>query len=86
MYDNNLNVYSYVCSHCFHPLYKSECDQYPENLIQIDKQMVPGIRELNKRFYKTEGCCEGYVGKFDNGKIPLTMLVENNRLFKNNKN
>ena len=65
MYDNGLKEYSYVCSHCFNPLNKCDCEQYPKTLIQIDKRMVPIIKKLNDMFYKTEGCCEGHIGKFD---------------------
>lgn len=65
MYGNDLKAYTYVCSHCFNPLEKCECDQYPETLIQIDKRMVPVIKELNRKYFRTEGCCEGHVGKFD---------------------
>ena len=65
MYGNELKAYSYVCSRCFNPLNKCECEDYPETLIQIDKRMVPIIKNLNKLYYSTEGCCEGHIGRFD---------------------
>ena len=65
VYNNDLKTYSYVCPRCFNLLNKCECDQYPEMLIQIDKHMVPIIKKLNDIHYKTEGCCEGHIGKFD---------------------
>ena len=73
MYNNELKKYSYVCPRCFNLLNKCECDQYPEMLIQIDKHMVPIIKKLNDIHYKTEGCCEGHIGKFD--KIYIFFVV-----------
>ena len=80
MYDNGLKEYSYVCSHCFNPLNKCDCEQYPETLIQIDKRMVPIIKKLNDMFYKTEGCCEGHIGKFD--KIYIFFVKNINSKFR----
>ena len=60
--EKNLKVYSYVCPLCFDTIEKCTCDVYPWYLIQIDKMMLPIIKELNKKCFYTEMCCEGHIG------------------------
>ena len=65
MYYNELKVYKYVCPYCINEVDKCICEEYPESLIQIDKNMVPIIRELNRKWYRTCSSCEGHIGKID---------------------
>ena len=65
MYGNKLKDYRYVCPLCFNTVEQCECPQYPETLIQLDKRMVPIIRELNRKLYRTTWSCEGHVGHFE---------------------
>lgn len=50
----------YVCPSCIRPVEECRCALYPYYLVQIDKLMVPIIRELNEKGYKTTGCCAGH--------------------------
>lgn len=51
---------SYVCPRCLHEVTDCRCATYPYYLVQIDKLMVPIIRELNSKGYKTTACCAGH--------------------------
>lgn len=51
---------AYVCPSCIRPVEDCRCSLYPYYLVQIDKLMVPIIRELNEKGYKTTGCCAGH--------------------------
>lgn len=51
---------AYVCPSCIRPVEDCRCALYPYYLVQIDKLMVPIIRELNEKGYKTSGCCAGH--------------------------
>lgn len=51
---------AYVCPSCIRPVEDCRCALYPYYLVQIDKLMVPIIRELNEKGYKTTGCCAGH--------------------------
>ncbi len=51
---------AYVCPRCIRPVEDCRCAGYPYYLVQIDKLMVPIIRELNSKGYKTTGCCAGH--------------------------
>lgn len=62
MKKGNLKDYLYVCPNCLNVLKECKCHIYPITLIQIDKNMLPIIRELNKKYFLTEGCCEGHIG------------------------
>lgn len=53
---------AYVCPHCIRLVEDCRCACYPYYLVQIDKLMVPIIRELNSKGYKTTGCCAGHPG------------------------
>ena len=63
MYNSDLKTYKYVCPVCINTVDKCVCQEYPECLVQIDKNMVPIIKELNRKWYRTSGCCEGHIGK-----------------------
>ncbi len=62
MNEKNIKNFLYVCPNCLNELKKCECYCYPDTLIQIDKNIYPIIKELNKRHYITESCCEGHIG------------------------
>ena len=62
MYAKNLNHYVYVCPCCFNTPAECTCAILPLALIQVDKQIWPTIKELNRKGYLTESCCEGHVG------------------------
>jgi len=51
---------AYVCPRCLRTVDDCRCPVYPGYLVQIDKLMVPIIRELNEKGYKTTGCCAGH--------------------------
>ena len=55
----------YVCPHCFEQISKCKCEVYPQNLLHIDINLQKPIREINKKGYRTLGCCEGHFDKHD---------------------
>jgi len=56
---------AYVCPSCIRPVEDCHCSLYPYYLVQIDKAMVPIIRKLNAKGYKTTGCCAGHPDQED---------------------
>lgn len=63
----------YVCPICWHKLTECTCDFDNNNLIQIDEGMQYAIRELNKKGYRTECCCEGhYMDCLKGGDMYIT--------------
>ena len=62
MHEKNIKNYIYVCPICLGKLEECKCFAFPLTLIQIDKNMLPIIRELNRKFFRTEACCEGHIG------------------------
>lgn len=62
MNEKNVKIYSYVCPYCFNVPEECSCMCLPWKLIQIDKKILPIIRELNRKCYYTEMCCEGHIG------------------------
>lgn len=62
MNEKNIRLYSYVCPNCLNVIGECTCDAYPWTLIQIDKKILPIIRELNRKCYFTDMCCEGHIG------------------------
>ena len=65
MYTKNIKNHVYVCPTCLGKLEECKCQNLPFTLIQIDKHMLPIIQELNRKFYRTTGCCEGHINSFD---------------------
>lgn len=57
---HRLADYAYVCPTCLRTLDDCRCEGYPFYLVQIDKLILPIIRELNEKGYKTTGCCAGH--------------------------
>ena len=55
-----LKDFSYVCPRCLRELEDCRCETYPYNLIQIDKLILPIIRELNIKGYMTKWSCAGH--------------------------
>lgn len=56
-YDN------YVCPHCLRRLNDCECKVFPPYyLMMIDAGIQEIIRKLNRKGYKTIGCCESHYG------------------------
>lgn len=62
MHEKILNHFVYVCPRCFNKVKECTCLMYPLTLIQIDKNMLPIIKELNRKYITTEACCEGHLG------------------------
>lgn len=62
----NLDAYrNYVCPECFRQLNKCECDYFPPySLLFIDVNIQDQIRNLNKKGYRTSGCCEGHFQSY----------------------
>ena len=57
----NLSHYrNYVCPECFEQLNVCRCNFMPHSLIMIDEGVQECVRELNKKNYRTSGCCEGH--------------------------
>ena len=52
--------FAYVCPFCICEVEECECTHYPYYLMQIDRKILPIIRELNIKGYKTTGCCAGH--------------------------
>lgn len=59
--EQRLEDFAYVCPRCIETVENCRCSGYPYYLVQIDKLMVPIIRELNSKGYKTTGCCAGHL-------------------------
>lgn len=57
---SHLKDLAYVCPNCIRDIRDCRCAVYPYYLVQIDRLMVPIIRELNSKGYKTTGCCAGH--------------------------
>lgn len=55
-----LEEFTYVCPFCIRELEDCRCRHYPYYLMQIDRKILPVIRELNSKGYKTTGCCAGH--------------------------
>lgn len=54
---------NYVCPYCLYTLNECKCEVYPpHHLVMIDIGIQHVIRVLNKKGYKTIGCCEGHYG------------------------
>lgn len=51
---------SYICPYCMNIVDECICRDFPYQLIQIDTKMVPIIRILNMKGYKTVQCCAGH--------------------------
>lgn len=52
---------NYICPYCWNTLNNCDCDLFPPyQLIFIDKNIQEHIRILNKKGYRTTGCCEGH--------------------------
>lgn len=58
---HRLADFDYVCPTCLRTVDDCRCEGYPYYLVQIDKLMLPIIRELNEKGYKTTGCCAGHL-------------------------
>lgn len=56
----HLKDISYVCPNCLREVDDCRCAQYSYYLVQIDTLILPIIRLLNEKGYKTTGCCAGH--------------------------
>lgn len=63
-----LKDFAYVCPNCIREVEYCKCESYPYYLIQIDRLILPVIRELNENGYKTTGCCAGHLDMEDEFK------------------
>lgn len=57
---SRLHEFVYICPNCLQDLEHCRCEHYPNYLVQIDKLMLPVIRELNINGYVTTNCCAGH--------------------------
>lgn len=60
---SSLEEILYVCPQCMRTIEQCRCQHYPYYLVQIDKEILPIIRELNSKGYITKGCCAGHPTK-----------------------
>ena len=58
---SRLKDFVYVCPHCIRELEECRCKTYPYYLMQIDREMLPIVQELNWNGYKTKFCCAGHL-------------------------
>lgn len=49
-----------VCPECWNLLEECSCRNLPNRAIQIDGGIYPAVRDLNRKGYKTNFCCEGH--------------------------
>lgn len=52
--------YTYICPFCLHELEDCRCEHYPWTVVQIDTILLPVIRELNEKGYRTAHSCSGH--------------------------
>ena len=52
--------YTYICPNCLRELNDCRCGEYPEQLVKIDTILLPIIRELNNKLYRTAFSCAGH--------------------------
>lgn len=57
--------FAYVCPRCMREVEHCRCKHYPYYLVQIDKLILPIVRELNANGYITCGCCAGHPATED---------------------
>lgn len=50
----------YVCPSCWEEIDKCRCGSYPYFLIQVDRNILPIVRNLNLKGYQTCGSCESH--------------------------
>ena len=60
-----LKEFAYVCPFCIREIEDCRCKLYPYYLMQVDRLILPIIRELNMKGYKTTGCCAGHPKEND---------------------
>lgn len=51
---------NYVCPYCFRQINKCTCELPVWHLIMVDNSIQEHIQILNKKGYKTTGCCESH--------------------------
>lgn len=64
--DIPLSEYAYLCHKCLNEIKACTCQSYPMYAIQIDRLLVPVIKELNSKGYLTSSCCAGHPGYMKN--------------------
>ncbi len=64
----DLDKYVYVCPHCFAERSQCVCDD-SKNAIEIDRNIYPVIRNLNRAGFRTSFCCEGHRKEDPSGNI-----------------
>lgn len=58
---DHLRDVSFVCPRCYHPVETCTCRHYPYYLVQVDTALVPVLRVLNTKGYRTTSCCAGHL-------------------------
>lgn len=78
----------YMCNSCYHVVkYSSKhknCKKCGNLLFEIDEIMIPVIRILNKKGYKTEYCCSSHAYGSSNSQnmyIKFSDDIQNIKLF-----
>lgn len=56
-----LEDFVYVCPNCIQPLTECRCSHYPWVAVQIDASILPAVKELNEKGYRTAWSCGGHV-------------------------
>lgn len=64
----DLDKYVYVCPHCFAERRQCVCDDN-KSCVEIDRNIYPVIRNLNRAGYRTSFCCEGHSKDHPYGNI-----------------
>lgn len=71
-----LKEFTYVCPQCIREIEDCRCEFYPYYLVQIDKEILPVIRELNIKGYKTTGCCAGHPRENDSNSAMVYICFD----------
>ncbi len=66
----------YACAHCIKPIDECQC-KFHDYAISVDRPMLPIVKNLNYRGFKTMGCCCGHPRKsFKEGRNISYMYIK----------
>lgn len=72
---SNDSEIEFVCSNCFETIENCKCDSHNFlSITDIDKDIYPAIKKLNKLGYETKFCCQGHI---NNGTIQAYIYFSN---------
>jgi hypothetical protein len=67
-----------ICNKCFNPV----CSCKNKKLFDCDEYMIPTIKILNEKGYKTQFCCSGHIIGKDNPSIRAYIMFDKIYKFK----